>query len=103
MRRRCKASNSQVCGYTRRIDYQKPSQNNTLTNVVLALPTLRLAQQTQIKKRIEKLVIDVQIVPSFSQLLSIDTAADVLERGRTNLLLNRDKVGASDHNLITGV
>lgn len=74
-----------------------------MTNVVLALPTLRLAQQTQIKKRIEKLGIDVQIVPSFSQLLSIDTAADVLERGRTNLLLNRDKVGASDHNLITGV
>ena len=60
--------------------------------VLLAVPSLSPPKQARIARRLQRLGLEVQTLPSFSQLIGTETLVDRLETLRPKMFLNRDEV-----------
>ena len=63
-----------------------------IDRVLLALPSLSLPKQAQISRRLQKMGLEVQALPSFSQLVGEEALVDKLTDVEPKLFLNRDEV-----------
>ncbi|MEM6304002.1 MAG: nucleoside-diphosphate sugar epimerase/dehydratase [Pseudomonadota bacterium] len=63
--------------------------------VLLAVPSLSPPKQTQIARRLQKMGMEVQTLPSFSQLIGEEALVDKLKPIKHHTLLNRDEVDES--------
>jgi FlaA1/EpsC-like NDP-sugar epimerase len=63
-----------------------------IDRVLLAMPSLSQPKQAQISHRLQKMGLEVQAVPSFSQLIGEDALVDKLTPVEPHLFLNRDEV-----------
>lgn len=63
-----------------------------IDRVLLAMPSLPQAKQAQIAHRLQNMGLEVQAVPSFSQLIGEDALVDKLMPVEPHLFLNRDEV-----------
>ncbi len=63
-----------------------------IDRVLLALPSLSLPKQAQISRRLKKLGLEVQALPSFAQLIGEEALVDKLTDVEPALFLNRDEV-----------
>ncbi|MCR8826774.1 polysaccharide biosynthesis protein [Photobacterium sp. TY 1-4] len=63
-----------------------------IDRVLLALPSLSLPKQAQISRRLKKLGLEVQTLPSFAQLIGEEALVDKLTDVEPALFLNRDEV-----------
>lgn len=88
------------------------AQERRIDRLLLAIPSLSQPKQLQIAHRLQKIGLEIQAVPSFSQLIGDEALIDKLTPVEPNLFLNRDEVSEtfsdarasySDRNvLITG-
>lgn len=74
------------------------AQDKKIDRVLLALPSLSLPKQSQIVRRLETLGLEVQALPSFSQLIGEEALVDKLTPA-AHAFLNRDEV---DQTLLEG-
>ncbi|WP_051539427.1 nucleoside-diphosphate sugar epimerase/dehydratase [Sulfitobacter sp. 20_GPM-1509m] len=63
-----------------------------IDRVLLALPSLSLPKQAQISRRLQKMGLEVQALPSFAQLVGEEALVDKLTDVEPKLFLNRDEV-----------
>jgi len=63
-----------------------------IDRVLLAMPSLTQPKQAQIAHRLQKMGLEVQSVPSFSQLIGEEALVDKLTPVEPHLFLNRDEV-----------
>ncbi len=63
--------------------------------VLLAVPSLSLPKQAQIARRLEKMGLEVQTLPSFAQLIGEEALLDKLTPVSAQRFLNRDEVDNS--------
>lgn len=68
------------------------SAEKKIDRVLLAMPSLSQPKQAQIAHRLQKMGLEVQAVPSFSQLIGEDALVDKLTPIEPSLFLNRDEV-----------
>lgn len=66
-----------------------------IDRVLLALPSLSLPKQAQISRRLQKMGLEVQSLPSFAQLVGEEALVDKLTDVEPNLFLNRDEVSSA--------
>lgn len=66
-----------------------------IDRVLLAVPSLSAPKQAQIVRRLEKMGLEVQMLPSFAQLIGEEELLDKLEPLSAGSYLNRDEVGPS--------
>jgi FlaA1/EpsC-like NDP-sugar epimerase len=66
-----------------------------IDRVLLAVPSLSAPKQAQIARRLEKMGLEVQTLPSFAQLIGEEELVDKLEPLSAHSFLNRDEVGDS--------
>ncbi|MEO9457597.1 MAG: nucleoside-diphosphate sugar epimerase/dehydratase [Lentilitoribacter sp.] len=67
-------------------------QEFKVDRVLLAVPSLSQPKQLQIANRLQKLGLEVQAIPSFSQLIGEEALFDKLTPIEPNLFLNRDEI-----------
>ncbi|MFD2738309.1 polysaccharide biosynthesis protein [Sulfitobacter aestuarii] len=87
-------------------------EEKNIDRVLLALPSLSLPKQAQIARRLVKMGLEVQTLPSFAQLIGEEQLVDKLKPVSAQSFLNRDEVahaikdGASSYGgksvLVTG-
>ncbi|MEO0937542.1 MAG: nucleoside-diphosphate sugar epimerase/dehydratase [Pseudomonadota bacterium] len=65
-----------------------------IDRVLLALPSLSLPKQQQIARRLQKMGLEVQTLPSFAQLIGEEALVDKLTPVEANRFLNRDEVAS---------
>lgn len=63
-----------------------------IDRVLLAMPSLSVPKQAQIARRIEKMGLDVQTLPSFAQLIGEEALVEKLTPLSPDRFLNRDEV-----------
>ena len=63
-----------------------------IDRLLLAIPSLSQPKQLQIAHRLQKIGLEIQAVPSFSQLIGEEALIDKLTPVKPNLFLNRDEV-----------
>ena len=63
-----------------------------IDRVLRALPSLSLPKQAQISRRLQKMGLEVQALPSFAQLVGEEALVDKLTDVEPKLFLNRDEV-----------
>ncbi len=68
------------------------ARERNIDRVLLAVPSLSAPKQAQIARRLEKLGLEVQAVPSFAQLIGEKALVDKLEPVSAHRFLNRDEV-----------
>ncbi|MEX3313977.1 polysaccharide biosynthesis protein [Sulfitobacter sp. PS-8MA] len=69
-----------------------------IDRVLLAVPSLSAPKQAQIARRLEKMRLEVQTLPSFAQLIGEEALVDKLAPVAPRRFLNRDEVThANDH------
>jgi FlaA1/EpsC-like NDP-sugar epimerase len=66
-----------------------------IDRLLLAIPSLSQPKQLQIAHRLQKIGLEVQAVPSFSQLIGEEALIDKLTPVESNLFLNRDEVSST--------
>ncbi len=71
-----------------------------IDRVLLAVPSLSPPKQAQIARRLEKMGLEVQTLPSFAQLIGEEELVDKLEPLSAHSFLNRDEV---DNSLVDGL
>lgn len=70
-----------------------------IDRVLLAVPSLSQPKQAQIARRLEKMGLEVQTLPSFAQLIGEEALIDKLKPISAHSFLNRDEV---DHSISEG-
>ncbi len=70
------------------------ASEKNIDRVLLALPSLSLPKQAQIARRLQKMGLEVQALPSFAQLIGEEALVDKLTKVEPHLFLNRDEVAA---------
>ena len=70
-----------------------------IDRVLLAVPSLSQPKQAQIARRLEKMGLEVQTLPSFAQLIGEEALVDKLKPISAHSFLNRDEV---DHSISDG-
>ncbi|CUH38973.1 UDP-N-acetyl-alpha-D-glucosamine C6 dehydratase [Jannaschia seosinensis] len=65
-----------------------------IDRVLLAVPSLSPPKQARIARRLQRLGLEVEALPSFSQIIGSDGLVDRLETLRPKMFLNRDEVKA---------
>ncbi len=68
------------------------ARENRVGRVLLAMPSLSAPMQMQIARRLQKQGLEVQAIPSFSQLIGEEELVEQLMPLAPNLFLNRDEV-----------
>ena len=68
-------------------------REKNIDRVLLAVPSLSYPKQAQIVRRLEKLGLEVQTLPSFAQLIGEEALVDKLEPVSAQKFLNRDEIG----------
>lgn len=68
------------------------AQEKQIDRVLLAMPSLSAPKQAQIARRIEKVGLEVQAVPSFAQLIGKEALVEKLTSLSPHRFLNRDEV-----------
>ena len=68
------------------------AQEKQIDRVLLAMPSLSVPKQAQIARRIEKMGLEVQAVPSFAQLIGEEALVEKLTSLSPHRFLNRDEV-----------
>lgn len=68
------------------------AEERKIDRVLLAVPSLSIPKQAQIARRLEKLGLEVQTLPSFAQLIGEEALVDKLEPVLPHNFLNRDEV-----------
>lgn len=68
------------------------AKDRQIDRVLLAVPSLSIPKQAQIARRLEKLGLEVQTLPSFAQLIGEEALVDKLEPVSPHSFLNRDEV-----------
>lgn len=74
-------------------------REKNIDRVLLAVPSVSLPKQAQIARRLENLGLEVQTLPSFSQLIGEETLVDKFKPLSAQSFLNRDEV---DHKINDG-
>lgn len=67
-------------------------QQKQIDRVLLAMPSLSVPKQAQIARRIEKMGLEVQALPSFAQLIGKEALVEKLTPLSPHRFLNRDEV-----------
>ena len=67
-------------------------ENHKIDRVLLAVPSLSQPKKAQIARRLEKMGLEVQAVPSFAQLIGEEALVDKLKPISAHRFLNRDEV-----------
>ncbi|SFE19213.1 NDP-sugar epimerase, includes UDP-GlcNAc-inverting 4,6-dehydratase FlaA1 and capsular polysaccharide biosynthesis protein EpsC [Sulfitobacter brevis] len=68
------------------------AREKKINRVLLAVPSLSPPKQAQIARRLEKMGLEVQMLPSFAQLIGEEALVDKLEPVLAHRFLNRDEV-----------
>ncbi|MEL7097598.1 MAG: nucleoside-diphosphate sugar epimerase/dehydratase [Pseudomonadota bacterium] len=67
-----------------------------IDRVLLALPSLTLPKQQQLARRLQKMGLEVQALPSFAQLIGEEALVDKLTPVEATRFLNRDEIKNED-------
>ncbi|SFJ74188.1 polysaccharide biosynthesis protein [Jannaschia pohangensis] len=70
------------------------ARDKRIDRVLLAVPSLSPPKQARIARRLQRLGLEVQSLPSFSQLIGTEALIDRLETLKPKMFLNRDEVKA---------
>ncbi|WP_220749944.1 MULTISPECIES: nucleoside-diphosphate sugar epimerase/dehydratase [Jannaschia] len=71
---------------------QEIVETRKIDRVLLAIPSLSPPKQSQIARRLQKLGLEVQLIPSFSQLIGHEELIDKLQTVNPEMFLNRAQV-----------
>jgi len=74
------------------LDIAEIAEERKIDRVLLAVPSLSVPKQAQIARRLEKMGLEVQKLPSFAQLIGEAALVDKLEPVSPHSFLNRDEV-----------
>lgn len=85
-------------------------RNHDITRVILAMPSLSMPKQQRMGRQLQRLGLDVQVVPSFAQLVGTERLVDTLTPLSAGQFLGRDHLdqtlpdgGAGYHGLVVMV
>lgn len=67
-------------------------KSRNIRRILLVIPSESRPKQSQIARRLERLGVEVQVLPSFSQLIGEEDLVDMLAPVSTGTLLNRPKL-----------
>lgn len=70
-------------------------RNHDITRVILAMPSLSMPKQMRVGRQLQRLGLDVQLVPSFAQLVGAERLVDTLTPLAAGHFLGRDQLDQS--------
>jgi FlaA1/EpsC-like NDP-sugar epimerase len=70
-------------------------RNHDITRVILAMPSLSMPKQQRIGRQLQKIGLDVEVVPSFAQLVGAERLVDTLTPLAAGHFLGRDHLDQS--------
>jgi FlaA1/EpsC-like NDP-sugar epimerase len=70
------------------------ASDKKIDRVLLAVPSLSPPKQAQIARRLQKMGLEVQMLPSFAQLIGEEALVDKLKPVSPQRFLNRDEIGS---------
>lgn len=74
---------------------QQVARNYDITRVILAIPSVSAPKRARLGQRLRRLGLEVQVLPSFAQLVGTERMVDTLTALPPNQFLGRDPLGES--------
>lgn len=76
-------------------EIEEVARNHEISRVILAMPSMSAPKQAQIGRKLQALGLEVQLLPSFAQLIGTEVLVDKLTSLKAGSFLGRDRLDRS--------